>query len=1675
MSTINTDFPLSQIENLFDKDQFYIKLFRDLLDAVTTGDFSNVSRTSTIIENEFYNIRGVKDETELLSATKGIAGFIMENIYENIYKSDAYDALIMALINIYSVMYTVNYMRKNITDIDIQPDKVVDAYLDEFGFKGKHLFTYIQKREICKVVYWYIRRKGTPALIIKLLDTLGFSFFYLSEYEIYECRDTDEGLENDADFLELANENISRHLYKPRLLYEEKAEYSSIGFYNEAEYTYNEIKAKDPLCIKEDAELTANNVVTYPVESAYYQIGVAVSYSDLEKMISAFIYAVIKKTYLELFNGADSTEIYKSTVTGYKNKVSIISLVLGWSYVLGEYFGVRDSFLFKLLPIIDDTIEIDDSEKDIYNGQKIYWPDREGNVKETRLNDDNPDNFYINIGEPKDDKVSLTELNSATRQIQLDLSSGNELKSEYETLQDIFDHVYLLSVFGTLEKDFSELSDNLSYNISQKYTYINSSDINKVYPINYDDNYKHDISSDTLKYNYDKGITSSEDSAREQTESTRYYVLDTDGGTLEDIVNNFRQGLYSIGNPVFGWTGDVENNTILDILHEIRRKIKELNTRLLWWPSKPEWQKYEEDDGIPRDTILQRKDKILKEIYDTFYVPAIFNTYDNAIKAFVEHDDKFKQYIDSIILTKQERMDLFNNGNDDDIAINFDNVITLLDNILESIEYYIFDNTTLMIPVRNLVLSYSKVMYIINEIDKYYSPYQAKLINPMIIWMIRDLPGDMIAVDAAYLKEKINYRVRDVVWRADHMTLSDIEPADPYAPIDDWTANGKSMKDQSTANYRRDNTYGYNRINYNDDNIIPPHIPISSYYLDDLYYPNSDELQLKYPLLYSVGYDWRDLKYNNFIVRSKPLEPRYDFDPDIIKTDNYIKMISAFNVVKPDHEVMRLMKLREEELESRRIYMNIYKTVINANSIMYNIKHDLNEVNVIVEVYDNITGKNLQPRIIRTDRNRIQLEFDTELSNESTVLIFAPYNNISTDQGNRIGSALYNLYGNGRLKHFMIRHEFYTDDLIIEVYNRTTGKKYNCNDPNELIVRRINNELIYVLFNKAPSSNDRYRINVMNVYPQVNNNLLHTLYYAETVSPVNIDTFVITHNFHNNNFISRVFNINTGVDEPNAKIIRLDNDQLVLDLSDCDKTGNYRILLLGNVNRNIVSTASPLNNITAFSGILKGNGESKSFLINHKLGTTDTFEQIFDYDTGENIRVLLEHTDNNNSKLTFFEAPQNNKRYIVNIFGQSNMETMAQPSAYYNTFMKQYKLVSNIEDESSVIADYNSKEENNIQYVGFSSHNDESYDYIINHNFNSESILAQLFDSRGFRVECNISIVNKNTIIISLSTRIPNKEVYTVNVLSLPDPNVSLPAFTDYNNFNLINMYVQRLPADCIKDTFTVRHSMRTTNILVNVFNKVSKETVNTYVAINDENNVTIGFKDALGYDNYTFDGGFADTIFVAPDLDGGYADTTEFNELGANINKKEINDNYYAVIIGSMPSNNIINTDTRFDIDSFNERPPHHYQEIVTLLDRFESTHKSFDYDHFDSYEENIKDPLMIADIYYNSHRIDFPQIRERVDIIHELKNREETETNNITYHSTELAHFNTKDILTNDEYFGYEPSMDVAGKLLPIYQFGLDEERNNIRQGNKVENDDDMDKELNEDEIDIIRDKEQ
>lgn len=1247
-NTLDQQMPIEEIMKIFDQDKFYVKLFKNLLTAVTHNDFSILSRTPSELTYLYFNLRSKVEK------------FIMSQIYENIYTSRAYDGLISSLIDIYTVIHTVIYLRANITEVNIQPDEVIDAYLDSFGFKAKHLFNYIQRREICKVVYWYLRRKGTPALIIKLLDMLNFTYFYICEFDI--CKTGKEHTVVNT----LSAKKVDDHVYVPRLLYEELPKHDSIGFFSGIKYNYSYVRNEDPPCIATDQELSEKVNMSFPAQSPYYQVGVAVTYTEMERMIAAFTYAMIRKTLIDMDMGED---VYTSKVRDYNGRVSFISLVLGWTYLLGECFGIHDNYLYEELTLTE-SYDFDDLKYDL------------GNAKYDQGDISRRDILYA----PKD---------------RLNPSTG------YDGFPST----------------------------------------------KYDGNAKYDT------------------------------LLSNDN---ETILEGNR--LYRLKYPVFGWQKDVANQSPVDIMYDIEREIKRLCKRVLWQPSIPEHRLVGNGNKVvvKGDTILTRKKDALKEIKEIFYGAPIFGTYNKAIKFFKEHDPKFKLYLDNLLIDKDTLVQMGKDGRNDDIDDYFNTILDAMDAILESIEYYIFDKTTFMIPVRHYILSYDKIIRILNELDRYYAPYHAKLLDPMVVWLIRDLPGDCVAIDDTKMTSSSKHSMRDVVWRASHYSISDIAPPEPYDPISDFGCDNPNM----------------------------PHIPVSPDYKVPPYHDRK-QLQKDNNYLYAVGYDWTNLDQEPFIVRSECLTPIYDFDPDLIKLDQGLcKTHSGFNIVKPDHEMIDQIKKYYEELDKKICDIDSYAETIVGDNIkdVFTIEHNLANKDVIVQVYDIMDGSDVSCLVKRIDQNIVELHFNDILQPHQKYRVVIICRMIRTSIHIPVASSLINIIGNNKIKNFMAYHNLGSNDTICEVYDRIEGDMVGS------WVRRINSDTSYISFNVAPNNNRTYRANIFTpLNPPPSNPLQYkTLEQSFVVSEEGKNSIKLKHNFYCNNIVSQLYNDVTG-ETIDCQIIHLNNHEIQINLKHpMSFMDRYRLVLIGSLNR-AVSIAIPLNNLTAFTGTIDGDGNCKSFHVRHNLNTTETIEQIVHKVSGEAMRAQFEHIDDNTTRISFGQPVPVGTSYIISIIAPLHISKLTKPSTYYNTHMDKFTI------------------------EGDGTHKT----YKIHHKFNMNPIMAQIYDKDGNKVNCQVRTVDKDTCEFSFHDPIPRGMLYTANILSLPNPSEPLRKIYDTTKVSMIDMHREKLLGNGKNKSFTIKHKMDTRTVIVGVYDLDNMETIECDIQVKDINTIDLHFKKA--------------------------------------------------------------------------------------------------------------------------------------------------------------------------------------------------------------------------------------
>ena len=577
--------------------------------------------------------------------------------------------------------------------------------------------------------------------------------------------------------------------------------------------------------------------------------------------------------------------------------------------------------------------------------------------------------------------------------------------------------------------------------------------------------------------------------------------------------------------------------------------------------------------------------------------------------------------------------------------------------------------------------------------------------------------------------------------------------------------------------------------------------------------------------------------------------------------------------------------------------------------------------------------------------------------------------------------------------------------------------------------------------------------------------LNETVFISYDIDLLNLESpnIILDHKFRTNNLIIRIYDKDNNYNQLEALIEYLNINQVKIDFSKTIGSGQYRILILATLN-NFNMTALPLNDITGFSSSFKLQENVSKYNVNHNLNSYNTFEQIYNKETGELVNVNIDRIDENNIQLSFNKEYVNehiNNEYYLIVFGELDINSNNYLSTIYNTKFENY-IVQNKRD-APIILNYDQISNNfKIEYdtnyetmIYDSDYDKKQIVYHIQHNMNNDNIVLQIYDDHNLKVDSYIQIIDKNNIILVVNVPLIYDEKYKINILTLPEENIAPSNYSTIKKSNyFISMYTEILSNDSNDyfdedidngdefltdedfddeeydggnddsldieyiddanngdpdsgtseydiDTFTINHNLNTTTLLVNVFNNITKETVNTYVAINDENSVTVGFLE-------------------------------KFNN---NV------DDYKIVIIGALPFNNL-NIQSYYDVDSNDLLQPHHYMEYKRYENDTISKHISFDNDFYDMSNEYVTLPISNNNIQININKRDIPTMKERVDIIHEIK----LDNNNMAIIKEDINErygFNEYSILTNDitasnnikEDTGYRDTLTHIMKVEPLF----------------------------------------
>lgn len=161
-------FGLDKLDTVISKNQVPIKTFKELSKAIVNMDFSNMNDAS--IKSKYYDSK------------QKILTYMMKDVYQNVYKNETYDKFIHSLLELYTVIDVLVETRKHITDLSRQPIEIVQDFLDSWGAPLYYIYDEKATVEIARHIYFFLRRKGTTAIMVNFLHKLGIHHFLINEF-----------------------------------------------------------------------------------------------------------------------------------------------------------------------------------------------------------------------------------------------------------------------------------------------------------------------------------------------------------------------------------------------------------------------------------------------------------------------------------------------------------------------------------------------------------------------------------------------------------------------------------------------------------------------------------------------------------------------------------------------------------------------------------------------------------------------------------------------------------------------------------------------------------------------------------------------------------------------------------------------------------------------------------------------------------------------------------------------------------------------------------------------------------------------------------------------------------------------------------------------------------------------------------------------------------------------------------------------------------------------------------------------------------------------------------------------------------------------------------------------------------------------------------------------------
>lgn len=529
---------------------------------------------------------------------------------------------------------------------------------------------------------------------------------------------------------------------------------------------------------------------------------------------------------------------------------------------------------------------------------------------------------------------------------------------------------------------------------------------------------------------------------------------------------------------------------------------------------------------------------------------------------------------------------------------------------------------------------------------------------------------------------------------------------------------------------------------------------------------------------------------------------------------------------------------------------SIYTFIINGNGVdsEYTVAHNLNTRKLLVQVYKLIDGTSVKPEVSRHTSNLLKVKFTNILPNDEKYMVLVVDTSKSDTNPNGGGEAPDNpnpggsggtttqitpikfieITADGVNTDFAVVHNMNTKNVVIQVFKQSDNSTIY-----PLVTRQDNNQAV-IKFGSAPVFNERYTCLVMNC--ENSSNIPFKFKSSDITCDGTNQEYIVTHNLNAQHVLVQVVNANTG-QTVLPYITRIDNNSLKVRFPGTPPSStNYRIFTVESTTKSITDSANAQVRVSC-TEVITCNGTDAQYSIQHSLNAKNVMVQVYDVGTKQDVEPYVLRNSNNTVLVKFNSAPPNGKRYAITIL--SSRPYVISTGGGSGSGGSSNPPVSPPPTGTSLIKAYT---------VGITTTN-TTKEYRINHTLNTKNILIQMYNMFSNKtIESPlVSYVyeTNNTILVKFRDMPTDQDKFHVLLIENENRSVSHAGITK------IVQKVGTFRGNGANDTYTYTHDLNSRDVVVQVYNVNTLDSVDIVATRTDNNNVSIKFPNAAPINDF--------------------------------------------------------------------------------------------------------------------------------------------------------------------------------------------------------------------------------